>query len=273
MGISRSKTIKAHFDQFHFHVLALLIISRRLKHRCFTSSQNTSMIKYPNMVTTMKIDSHVQDALLEVAELNCSGIELLNEGKVRDAARAFAVGLHALHRVDVTGLENFTFKSENCFSIELPYLQDEYLYMYNHAIGVRPCSLTFQKLRTPTTSNISLFMAMITFNLSLTYHIEGIRKENINAFAKAFKLYETTKSLLLDSSSSHENALLTATLNNQACIHYSREEYDLCRMDLTELVQCQTMDCQWGSIVDDKHIEEFLLNTVVMVPKSGAPCA
>ena len=45
-------------------------------------------------------------------------------------------------------------------------------------------------------------MAMLTFNLALTYHADATRKGlKANAvYAKAFQLYETTKSFLLDAS-------------------------------------------------------------------------
>ncbi len=166
--------------------------------------------------------------------LNNQGVDLLLSGESARATKAFQFAICLLKRASVTEAEDFSCTEINssCDDAPLPFsesistvsgLQGLLGYVYDHGIII---SDNISNAKTEAT--ISLYIAVVLFNLALTFHCRGTALGGDALLEKASVLYTLVVELLNTCTMAEDasSTILTLlALNNKAQIRYDQCDY------------------------------------------------
>jgi hypothetical protein len=166
--------------------------------------------------------------------LNNQGVDLLLSGESARATKAFQFAICLLKRASVTEAEDFSCTEINssCDDAPLPFsesistvsgLQGLLGYVYDHGIII---SDNISNAKTEAT--ISLYIAVVLFNLALASHGQGTALGHEKLLKRASLLYSLAVQLLTRCIMPEDKSTTILTLlalNNKAQIHYDQCEY------------------------------------------------
>jgi hypothetical protein len=166
--------------------------------------------------------------------LNNQGVDLLLSGESARAIKAFQSAICLLKRASVTEAETFSCTEINssCDDAPLPFsesistvsgLQGLLGYVYDHGIMI---SGNISNAKTEAT--ISLYIAVVLFNLALASHSQGTALGRERLLKRASLLYSLAVQLLtryIMPEDKSTTILTLLALNNKAQIHYDQCEY------------------------------------------------
>ena len=220
------------------------------------------------------------NSIKHACSLNNQGVDLLIAGESSRAMNAFqtAVGLlkaavHEAEKSACTGMDQF------CDNESLPFceststvsgLQGLHCYVYKHGVMISG------NVDEETEATISLYIAIVLFNLALASHCQGTALGRDALLKKASVLYTLVVQLLNRSTIPEDasNTILTLlALNNKAQIHYDQCEY-------AESVDCIKYISQIMGRIPGLHfalhpddLEGLMLNAMLLRTPSGAQAA
>lgn len=240
------------------------------------------------------------------AELNEDGVYELADGSFSEAVQSFESALRHMIQLIMalnsgnnnSGDNNTALKAvpssggdqemlpPSRTSVEIPYLQDDFFYLYSCTVTFNPSS-DIQ----PTATEISFYGATIMFNLALAHHQNAQRfgkgglQQAEASLRQALALYqECTNTLQSLSVVRNDDMLLMqlATLNNQAHILYTLGlSADPSTQFVFHTLMTQSMSALQErpnnnfSPFEQSQINEFVRNSLVfgLQPAIGAACA
>jgi hypothetical protein len=212
--------------------------------------------------------------------LNNQGVDLLVSGESSRAMQVFqsAVGLlkEAVHGVETTSCSD---TEQSCDDASLPFcesastvsgLQDLHCYVYDHGIMI-PGNANGE-----TEGMISLYIAVVLFNLALVSHCEGTALGRDKLLKKASVLYGLTVQLLTSCKMLEDASATILTLlalNNKAQIHYDQSEY-VQSVDCMQNISTIMGGCRGlHPALSHEDIEGLQLNAMLLTTPSGAQAA
>jgi hypothetical protein len=219
------------------------------------------------------------DSIKHACTLNNQGVDLLVSGDSVRAMRSFQTGLsllkEAANEVNEVETETICMTSQEvklplCESTSsVPGLEGLHCYVYDHGIMI-----------TDTTNGdsdemLSLFCAILLFNLALASHLEG-RLGSEKSLKKASMLYTMTLELLTSAPMPDDmsaTVLILLALNNKAQIHYEQCEYsdaDDCLKEISSIM-CSVQGLH--STLNHKDVEGLLLNVMLLNAPTAAQAA
>lgn len=186
--------------------------------------------------------------------LNQQGAMLLLAGSLGEAANWFEAALQQL---------NFPLPrlSSRLFPIATIYRRDE----DQHFSYDRPFFLSHQSVL--SAEEMSAYVAVILFNLALTYHIEGqVVHDGGSYLIMAKKLYTRCLDLLLNTQWKHDcSSVVIACLNNSACV--SKDLY--CLGEAYQMVFLLTLLITEGKVRTDimaiRDLGDIALNVPLLL--------
>jgi tetratricopeptide (TPR) repeat protein len=172
--------------------------------------------------------------------LNNQGVDLLLSGESARAIKAFQFALCLLKRASVNEAETISCTEINasCDDGSMPFsesisavsgLQGLLGYVYDHGIMITDSTLNGQ-----TEATISLYIAIVLFNLALASHTQGTALGREKLLKKASLLYSLAVQLLtrcIMPEDKPTTILILLALNNKAQILYDQCDY-------TESIDC-----------------------------------
>jgi hypothetical protein len=217
--------------------------------------------------------------------LNNQGLDLLVSG---DSSRAITVFQNALcllenatHETETTSCTEMNMISRDDTSMPfceststVSSLQDLHCYVYNHGISISDNDL---KGNADTDETLSLYIAIVLFNLALTSHSEGMALGQERSLRKASVLYTFVVQLVTRCTMPETvppTILTLLALNNKAQIHYDQTDY-------VQSVDCmQEISKIMGSSVHGLHsalrlenVEGLLRNVMLLITPTAAQAA
>jgi hypothetical protein len=215
--------------------------------------------------------------------LNNQGVDLLVSGDSSGAISKLKMALDILKEaltavnevkaISFDGLENHV-NAEAVLPISespltVPGLQDVPCYVYNHGIMI-----------TRTTDEeseemISLYSAIVLFNMALTCHHEG-RLGRETSLKRASLFYSMTVQILngnIMPGDISATLLTLLALNNKAQIHYDQCEYIQCYDCLKELPRIMGTVQAIHFALSQEDIKGLLLNVLLMNTPTAAQAA
>jgi hypothetical protein len=219
--------------------------------------------------------------IMYACTLNNQGVDLLVAGESSRAIKAFqsAVGLlkTAVHEAEKSACTGMITSYDD---VSLPFceststvsgFQGLHGYVYDHCIMI-PGNVS----NVVSEATISLFIAVVLFNLALTSHSQGTALGRAKLLRKASVLYGLVVQLLTTCTMPEDAATTILTplaLNNKAQIHYDQCEY-------VESVDCMKhvshiicSGCGLHSALSHGVLEGLLLNVMLMSTPSAAQAA
>jgi hypothetical protein len=217
------------------------------------------------------------DSIKHACTLNNQGVDLLVSGDSVRAMRSFQTGLSLLKEA-ANEVETETICVTSSQEVKLPIcestssvpgLEGLHCYVYDHGIMI-----------TDTTNGdsdemLSLFSAILLFNLALASHLEG-RLGSEKSLKKASMLYSMTLELLTSAPMPDDmsaTVLILLALNNKAQIHYDQCEYSDAGDCLKEIsnIMCSVQGLH--STLNHKDVEGLLLNVMLLNAPTAAQAA
>jgi hypothetical protein len=220
------------------------------------------------------------NSIKHACSLNNQGVDLLVAGESSRAMKAFqtAVGLlkTAVNEVDE---KSACTEMDQSFDVSLPFcestssvsgLQGLHCYVYKHGIMISG------NVDEESEATISLYIAIVLFNLALASHCQGTALGRDALLKKASVLY-TLVVQLLNRCTMPEDASTTIltllALNNQAQIHYEQCEY-IQSVDCMEYIKKIMGGCRGlHSALNHEDVEGLLLNVMLLSTPSAAKAA
>lgn len=153
-------------------------------------------------------------------------------------------------------------------SVALTTLESSQGYLYNRPL----------LLGEPGTDDLegvlSLYSAVILFNLALTSHVMGHSNKE-NSFKRATVLYKMSIQLLMNCSTLGATPMVLAllALNNKANIHYDYCNYNQATSCLNEISRILQLSDYAYATLPESDIEGLLLNIMILERPSGAKAA
>jgi hypothetical protein len=214
--------------------------------------------------------------------LNNQGVGLLVSGEYSRAMKVFQSALSllkkAVHEAE-TQNTSCSDMDQSCDDASLPYcestsivpgLQGLHCYVYDHGIMI-PGNVIEE-----SETMLSLYIAVVLFNLALASHCEGTALGRDKLLKKAAVLYSLVVQLLKRSTMPDDASTTILTLlalNNQAQIHYDQCEYvqsvDCMKNISTIMGGCRGLH----SALSNEDLEGLLLNMMLLSIPSGAQAA
>jgi hypothetical protein len=212
--------------------------------------------------------------------LNNQGVDLLVSGESSRAITVFQSAVGLLQK-EVRGTETTcrTEVDESCNDASLPFcestspvsgLQDLHFYVHDHGIMIS------DNVNGESDVMISLYIAIVLFNLALASHCEGIALGRAKLLKKASVLYSLVVKLLTCYTMPKDactTILTLLALNNQAQIHYEQCEYAQsvgCMKYISTIMGgCRGLD----SALNQEDLEGLQLNVMLMGIPSAAQAA
>jgi hypothetical protein len=220
------------------------------------------------------------NSIKHACSLNNRGVDLLVSGESSRAMKAFqsAVGLlkaavHEAEKRACTGMDQ-TFDDVPLSFCESPStvsgLQGLHCYVYKHGIMISG------NVNEETEATISLYIAIVLFNLALASHSQGTALGREKLLKKASVFYSLVVQLLNRCTMPEDASTTILTLlalNNKAQIHYDQCEY-------AESVDCMKNVSQiigsgrgFHSALNHEALEGLLLNVMLLSTPSAAQAA
>jgi hypothetical protein len=209
--------------------------------------------------------------------LNNQGVDLLVSGELSKAITVFesAVGLlkEAVQESSCFGMD------QSCDVASLPFcesisrvagLNGLHCYVYDHGIVI-PGNCYGE-----TEVIISLYIAIVLFNLALASHCEATALGRAKSLEKASVLYSLAVQLLASCAMPEITSTSTLTLlalNNKAQIHYDQCEYVQhtdCMKNVSKLLDNGNA---FPSALKHEDVEGLLLNVMLLSAPSAAQAA
>jgi tetratricopeptide (TPR) repeat protein len=171
--------------------------------------------------------------------LNNRAVSLLLAGDNQQAVALLSKAFSSVRRELASARsshKNFTLQSSIEFlqhdSFELPFLQDQQFYIYNHAIAL-------SAEQSPSVIGVEqapAFSSVIMFNLALTYHRVALTTRNKLCSDKAVSLYQLVLRLLKSFDFlGTVGVVKLASINNLAQLRYDQGQFDLAEQGMTHL--------------------------------------
>jgi hypothetical protein len=221
------------------------------------------------------------NSIKHACSLNNQGVDLLVSGESSRAMRAFqsAMGL-----LKVAALEAeksaCTGMNQSCDDVSLPYcestssvsgLQGLHCYVYDHGIVI-PGNVSDEESET----TISLYIAVVLFNLALTSHCRGTALGRDSLLKKASVLYTLVVDLLNRCTMAEDASTTILTLlalNNKAQIRYDQCDY-------VQFIDCMKYISQiigsgrgFHFALNPDDLEGIMLNVMLLRTPSAAQAA
>jgi hypothetical protein len=214
--------------------------------------------------------------------LNNQGVDLLVSGEASRAMNVFQSALSLLKKADDEADHETTSSTEmnvSCDNASLPFyeststmtgLQGLYYYVYDHGIMIS------DNINGDTTEEtVSLYMAIVLFNLALASHSDGMAFGREKSLMKASVLYSLVTQLLstLAMQDTSTAILILLALNNKAQIHYDQCDYVQsidCMLQMSKIVGSVR---GLHSALHHKDLEEILLNVMILSTPTAAQAA
>ena len=203
----------------------------------------------------------------EIARLNQAGVAYLAVGERDHAVKAFTAALGIMSKVtqEPSSMQIFQSTHHQISGSQAISGLDTSFYVYNNG-------LIFDASED---MDIVFSNSIILFNLALAFHQRGIMCGQEVKLRKALSMYDLCLQLIIELSPCSA-ALLLAALNNSAQIHFELADY-----------QCasETLDALYGesahvflsecppALLEQYHIDQFLLNVSLAKPPTTAACA
>jgi hypothetical protein len=214
--------------------------------------------------------------------LNNQGVDLLVSGESKRAMTVFQSALNllkkAIHIAPETG--SCTEMNMSCDEASLPFcestltvsgLQGPHCYVYDHGIMIH------DKVDCHTEETITLYIAIVLFNLALASHSEGTALGQDKSLTKASVLYSLVLRLLSGSCTMPKGpstAILTVlALNNKAQIHYDQCAYAQsvdCMKEISKIMSCVP---EVQSALNDDDVKGLLVNVMLLSTPTAAQAA
>jgi tetratricopeptide (TPR) repeat protein len=219
------------------------------------------------------------NAIKQACSSNNQGVDLLVAGDFVNAMLSFQSALSLLreasNEVEETYYTEMSASSEEsplpvCQStLTIPGLEGMQCYVYDHGIMI-----------TDTTNGdsdkmLSLYSAIVLFNLALASHREG-RLGSEKSLEKAAVLYGMALKLLASSPTLDDistTILILIALNNKAQIHYDQCQYRESSECLTEISTIMGSVDTIRSALNPKDYEGILLNVMLLNAPTAAQAA
>jgi hypothetical protein len=214
--------------------------------------------------------------------LNNQGVDLLVAGESSRALTTFLSALSLLKKAAVNETETTpcTDMDVSCDATSLPAfrgsastvsgLQDLHGYVYDHGIMIS------YKINEETDVQISLYIAIVLFNLAIASHCQGAALGREKLLKKASLLYSLVVQLLtkctmpVDASTT---ILTMLALNNKAQIHYDQCEY-VQSLDCMKYISKIMGGCRGlHSALKHEDVWGLLLNVILLSTPSAAQAA
>jgi hypothetical protein len=216
--------------------------------------------------------------------LNNQGVNLLVSGESARAMKVFHSAVNLL-KMAVHDAETISCTTEMnitaCDEASLPFceststvsgLQGLHCFVYDHGIMIPGNAVNGE-----TEVMISLYVAIVLFNLALASHCEGITLGRAKLLKKASTLYSLVVQLLtrcaMPEDTSTTTILTLLALNNKAQIHYDQCDY-------IESVDCMKYISKimgklpgFNFALSHEDLEGLLLNVIFLITPSAAQAA
>jgi hypothetical protein len=222
------------------------------------------------------------NSIKHACTLNNQGVNLLVSGECSKAVKAFqsAVGLLkvAAHEAEKNAL--FTGMDESCDDVSLPYcestltvtgLQGLHCYVYDHGILI-PGNVSNEE----SEATISLYIAVVLFNLALASHSRGIALGRDALLKKASVLYSLVVELLNRHTMPEDKSTTILTLlalNNKAQIRYEQCDYVQSIDCMRYISQIVGSGRGFHYALNPDDLEGIMLNVMLLRTPSGAQAA
>jgi hypothetical protein len=244
-------------------------LDRNLNFRSLQSSKTKSLTS-----------STMGYSIKHACSLNNQGVDLLVSGDSSEAMSSFKMAMDILKEADneanVTSFDGLNQVNTDeaalpiCESrLTVPGLQGVPCYVYNH--GIMIARTTDEE----SEEMITLYSAIVLFNLALTCHHEG-RLGLETSLKKASLFYSMTVQILngnIVPDDVSATILTLLALNNKAQIHYDQCEYIQCGECLKELPRILGSVQTIHSTLSQEDIMGLLLNVMLMNTPTAAQAA
>jgi hypothetical protein len=224
------------------------------------------------------------NAIKYACSLNNHGVDLLVSGESSRAIDVFQSALCPLQKfVREAATNSCTEMNISCDDTTLPFcestsavsdLQGLHCYVYDRGIMISDNV----KDDADTVATLSLYIAILVFNLALACHSEGtaLGLGREKSLLKACELYSLVV-LLLTESTIPENMSTTVltllALNNKAQIHYDWCEYIQSADCMSQISKVMGSICGLHSVLHLEYVEGLLLNVMLLSKPTAARAA
>jgi hypothetical protein len=223
------------------------------------------------LVSQFTFTTSAMNSIKYACSLNNQGVDLLVSGDSSRAMRSLQIALNLLKEasdlLETTSCIGMTQSNKEaplpfCESPStVPGLEGTEFYFYDHGIMITDIT------NGESEEMISLYIAIVIFNLALASHIEG-RLGHEKSLKKAALLYSMTVQLLTGSSIPDDMSATILTLfalNNKAQIHYDQCEYieSVDCMEAISKIMGSAHSLQ--STLSPKDVEGLMLNAMLLL--------
>jgi hypothetical protein len=220
------------------------------------------------------------DSIKYACSLNNQGVDLLVSGESSRAMETFQSALSLLKAVHEAETTFCNERSVSCDNASLSFcestsvvtgLQGLHCYVYDHGLMIA------ENTNGDTTDEaVSLYIAIVLFNLALASHSEGTALGREQSLMKASTLYSLVAQLLtrctiLEDTSSA--ILILLALNNKAHIHYDQCDYVQSVDCMLQISKIMGSARGLHSALNHKNLEGLLLNVIIMITPTAAQAA
>jgi tetratricopeptide (TPR) repeat protein len=208
--------------------------------------------------------------------LNNQGVDLLVTGDSSGAMHSLKMAMDIIKEAMIDGLDHASKEVALPISespLTVPGLQGTPCYVYDHGIMIARTTTT----KETSDEMLSLYSAIVLFNMALTCHHEGRLGRDLLALKRASLLYNMTVQILNGNIARDDTsaAILTLlALNNKAQIHYDQCEYIQCVDCFEEVLRIMDSVRAVHSTLSQKDIAGLLLNVILLTtPPTAAQAA
>jgi hypothetical protein len=219
-------------------------------------------------------------SIKDVYSLNNQGVDLLVTGDPSGAMASLKMAMdilkEAINETNPTSCHGLNQANEVAAlpicesSLTVPGLQGTPCYVYDH--GIMIARATNEE---PSDEMLSLYSAIVLFNMALTCHHEG-RLGREPSLKRASLFYNMTAQILSGNAVPDDvsaTILTLLALNNKAQIHYDQCEYIQCADCLKEVPRIMGTVQAVHSALSQEDIKGLLLNVMLLNTPTAAQAA
>ena len=201
----------------------------------------------------------------QIISFNNAAASCLASGDASSSLKTLKKAMAAISEHEEAGdMEmDYSMESSMCSSVEITSMEDPSFYIFNRALLL------------DASTDMAFANAALLFNMALTVHQRGLQPGESDKLAKALRLYNLAIQLAT-TLGLRAGMLVTASLNNQASIHFSLGEYSSSQEYLKlvpDAANAALSAAQPQSLVDQAAMEEIFLNVSIIQTPTAAPCA
>jgi hypothetical protein len=226
-----------------------------------------------------RFNSSAMSSVRYACSLNNQGVDLLVAGDSSSCMKSFQSALkllkEAANLVETTSRTGMALSNEEAklpffeSSATVPGLEGMKCYVYSHGIMISDTS------HGKSEEMLSLYSAIVLFNMALAFHRKGILGRGKN-LKKAALLYSITLQLLARSTMPDDMSTSTLTLfalNNKAQIHYAQCKYIQSVDCMQEISEIMGGVHDLHSTLKPKDVEGLMLNVMLLTVPTAAQAA